>query len=103
MQEVSTKGENIQKKITTIFVLFLDEVFFHGVSTCLRKFPTNTAGYWRRRDVDFSGYRTYHGPQTVTPHAERFASQIQLYPNYRNPINPATTIAFDMPKILETE
>jgi len=57
-----------------------------------------TAYEYRLISVDFNGTAHALGTQSipVTQHDPVMVSEYRLYPNYPNPFNPATTIAFDL-------
>lgn len=58
----------------------------------------NGITYWYQlTDVSLSGIRTVHGPIEATPlEVSATAADFQLRPNYPNPFNPSTTLAFNV-------
>jgi len=60
---------------------------------------TNGVTYWYKlEDVDYSGNTKLHGPVSAIPMKNVIPSEFRLYPNYPNPFNPVTTIAYDLPE-----
>jgi hypothetical protein len=54
--------------------------------------------YWYRlEDVDLDGIKTLHDPISVTV-ALQVPMVYTLHPNYPNPFNPVTTLAYDLPE-----
>lgn len=51
--------------------------------------------YYKLADVDMNGFKTYHGPISITP--PNLPKEFKLHQNYPNPFNPSTTIEFDLP------
>ncbi|MBL7067223.1 MAG: T9SS type A sorting domain-containing protein [Candidatus Marinimicrobia bacterium] len=59
----------------------------------------NGITYWYKlEDVDYSGNTKLHGPVSAIPMKNVIPSEFRLYPNYPNPFNPVTTIAYDLPE-----
>ncbi|MCB0260584.1 MAG: T9SS type A sorting domain-containing protein [Calditrichaeota bacterium] len=58
----------------------------------------NGTTYWYQLvDVSLSGIRTAHGPIEAMPlEVSAVAADFQLRPNYPNPFNPSTTLAFNV-------
>ncbi len=86
------KGQYTTNQRTTY--RFLDQLVVNGVTY-----------YYQLVDVSANGRRTSHGPVHATPSAhavllvpegQSLPQNFVLHPNYPNPFNPTTTIAFEI-------
>jgi len=53
---------------------------------------------YKLEDVDYRGNTELHGPVSATPVKSNTPGEYCLHPNYPNPFNPVTTIAYDLPE-----